>query len=335
VRGIAYKEKIPLFYKPQENCTLDLRSSYDERTYLVYDQNLEERQMSKADFDVIKKNPQSSDYIIVPSNSKFKGSMQDECIEFIKDAELLKTESQGLINLYKTGQDVKTALNLFNHYNKSIKPEPMKQVESEWIHKASFAALIYAEKYQGEAHSYDVISHYPALMGHKLMFFPIKEGAFKMISQEEFNKLERLQYGIYRCKVEYNPSVLKQFRYNKLHYYSHIDLTVAKELKLAITMIEDQQPNQLMYDRKCLVTGHQLFKPYFDFLFELKDKNVPRAKSILNVLWGALCQKNIIKTIVNQQSSEVVEIFGDKTISKIYPKNDNEVNVEFYKNECL
>ena len=145
--------------------------------------------------------------------------------------------------MYKTGSTVKTALTLFNHFNKTIVPEKIKQVESEWLQKSSYAALTWANKYEGPAYAYDICSHYPALMSHKLMFFPIKEGTFHKIIDDDIK--ERVPYGIYRCVIDIDENAKQLFRYNQFNYYTHIDIQVAKELGLKITMIQDDQPNQL------------------------------------------------------------------------------------------
>jgi len=323
VQGIAYKEKLPLFYGKIHN-----------NTYTVYDKVGGERVLTKTEFCEIKSKPISSPYIIIPTDPKSKDSIETQYNAFIQDAETLKTETKGLINLYKTGRDVKTALSLFNHFNKTIQAEPIAQVEGEWINKASYAALIFADKYTGPLYKYDVCSHYPAAMSSHLVKFPIKPGKFNLITNEEFEALEHLPYGIYRCVIKPNDTVYKQFRYNPLNHYTHIDLAVARDLKLDIVMVQDLHPNQLLYAADCLVTGHQLFKPYCDYLFALKDRNVCRAKSLLNKLWGALCQKNIITMIVADDDDDT-DIRGDKTITKIFPKSDTQTQVEFYKNDSL
>ena len=57
--------------------------------------------------------------------------------------------------------------------------------------------------------------------------FPIDEGEFKKLSNDEFNNLPFYQYGIYRCNIIGNN---KQFKKNKNCYYTHIDLNEAKRL---------------------------------------------------------------------------------------------------------
>ena len=50
-----------------------------------------------------------------------------------------------------------------------------------------------------------------------------------------------MRYGIYRCHIEVEDK--KLIRQNKLDYYTHIDITRARELQFEITLIKDEQPN--------------------------------------------------------------------------------------------
>ncbi len=312
--GCAYTEKKPLFYgKTDAN---GLVSVYDENG---------ERIISNSELKDIKTKPITSPYTAIPIDNSI--SVEEQYEQFIKDADELKVKTDGLINLYKTGTNVRTALKLFDHFNNTISAEPIKSVESEWLQKTTCAALIFADNYKGPTYKYDVCSHYPSLMSHRLMFFPIKEGTFNKITNDEFNNYERLPYGIYRCVVEQNKSVYKQFRYNKFDYYTHIDLAVAKELNLKIEMIQDSEPNTLIYQRSDLVTGSQLFKPYYDYMFKLKQDKVNRAKDIMNVLAGALIQKNTFKRTVDEKTEYDIREY--QSIRKLYPKNDNQYCVEY------
>jgi hypothetical protein len=320
VRGIAFKEKLPLMYKNGKENTF----------VLTYTEQDGETRMTKEEFTKVRANPVSSPFILVPCDSN--ASFKDEYNNFVADANTLKDETNGLINLFKTGTNVKTALNLFNHFQKSITAEPIGQTEAEWLSASTFAALIFADKYEGPAYKYDVCSHYPSTMSHRLMYFPVKAGSFKKIKDEDVK--ERSPYGIYRCVVQDDPTTYKQFRYNKKNFYTHIDLQVAFELKLKVTMIQDDQPNALVYERSCLVTGSQLFGQYFEYMFKLKDKKINRAKSILNVLWGALCQKDMLSQVIDE-NAEAFEILADRTISQITPLNDNQIKVDYYRNESM
>jgi len=317
----AFVDKKVLFY--QRKSKTDLHSVYDKDNGL--------REITKAELRIITKNPITSDFTCVPATDPKKIIQEHD--QFIKDADKLKELSDGLINMYRTGSHFRTSLQLFSHFNKTITAEPITQVESEWITNATNGALIFvSDKYKGPAYQYDVISHYPSLMSHKLMFFPIKCGTFHNITTDEFKALKTINYGIYRCTVEYKKSVFKHFRYNKLNYYTHIDLTVAKELQLNIEMAIDNQPNQLKYARSDMVTGSQLFKPYFDYLFQFKNQGIKTAKSLINVLWGALCQKNLFKKYQHEDDEEIFDIKTQSSIYSICPKNNKQYLVEYVKN---
>jgi hypothetical protein len=67
----------------------------------------------------------------------------------------------------------------------------------------------------------------------------------------------------------------------------------------------DDQPNFLYYSRDKCLTGNEIFGPYINLLFELKQlKLTDRTKSILNILWGALCEKKLIKNTISLHDNE-------------------------------
>ncbi len=125
------------------------------------------------------------------------------------------------------------------------------------------------------------------------MFFPIKRGT----SQQLKILPDKVAIGFYRCEIEKTKDGLKFCRYNPLNTYTHIDLQIAKELNLKVELIQDNQPNAFTYTREQCVTGTQYFGATVDLLFKLKEKGNATAKKILTSLWGALCEKNMIKII--------------------------------------
>jgi hypothetical protein len=248
-----------------------------------------------------------TDYILVTkSNDKFKKTFEQDYEDFIKDANILLEKSNGIINMYKTGNDKITALNLFDYTTKHISPDDIEQAEANWINLASSGALIYAEPYEGQGYDYDVKSQYPSIQKSG-MLFPVKKG--------EFLKIEKLpddffKYGVYRARIykSEDKNINKLFRFNFDDYYTHFDLTTAKQLNLKIELILDDQPNFLYYERKNCLTGNEIFGPYINLLFELKQlKLTDRTKSILNILWGALSEKKLIKKVVSDDEYEIPE----------------------------
>jgi hypothetical protein len=210
---------------------------------------------------------------------------------FHKLATELKT-LDSKFNLFKS--DVKhCALNFFYDKVKSIHPEDITQDETKFIEESSGGAITYWEPFKGECYSVDINSCYPYVMKQNNHYFPIKQGEFKTIKQY------KKEFGIYRCKI-LNPTnkIIKLFAFNRNNYYTHIDIEQALEYGLTYELIQDGQPNFLYYSKDKLMNGAFLFKNYMDELYSLKSKS-KMAKSLLNILWGALSEKNTKKFINN------------------------------------
>ena len=264
-----------------------------------------------------------TDYILVSkSDDKFNKTFEEDYEDFIRDANILLEKSNGLINMYKTGNDKITALNLFDWMTKHINPESILQAEADWISKAAIGALIFAEPYEGKGYEYDVKSQYPSIQKSG-MLFPVKGG--------EYLRLETLpdnfyKYGIYRATItkSEDQNINKLFRFNNDNYYTHFDLTTAKLLNLQINLIMDDQPNFLHYSRDKCLTGNEIFGPYINLLFELKQlKLTDRTKSILNILWGALCEKKLVKNTINSDDEDYEIPEFNKLVSIVRTKNDS------------
>jgi hypothetical protein len=246
-------------------------------------------------------------------------TIEDEYQQFITIADTLKKESKGMINLYKSGSYYSAALSLFERLTKFITPEEIKQDETEFIKNCVSGAFIWCDEYEGELYKYDVKSLYPYLMISNTSKFPVKRGDFRNI--EDFHP-EYFEYGIYRAKVyeTENDNLNKLFRFNSSNYYNSIDLTEAKKHGFKIELIKDDKPNFLYYSPDKLITFYSVFKDYIDLLFDLKEKKVNKSKSILNMLWGALCETDKRK----QYISDDFKIEDDEEIVELYPSNSAE-----------
>ena len=105
-----------------------------------------------------------NEYILV-NKSDYKKSLKENYDIFIKDAKELNTLTKGAIDLFKTGQDKITALNLFDKYSKFIpNPDKINQIEAEWISDATTGSIIFARPDTGPGHYKDVKSMYPSIM---------------------------------------------------------------------------------------------------------------------------------------------------------------------------
>jgi len=332
-----------------EHCTLDVpkshkkitKVSYEERKPIIYDtisfmayDGKKEYKMSKEErskhFDF------ETDYILVVKRDN-KLTLKEEYDEFIKDADMIKKETNGYINLYKTGyKDKSIALDLFDRYTKHIaNPPEIKQAEAGFINPSSQGAIIFADDYEGPAYKYDIVSMYPSLMNSS-QCFPIGEGTFMKLEQAEFQEMINkgfFTFGIYKVNIIYNHLKNKLFRFNKSNYYTHIDLTRALELNLDMKLNIDDQPNFLHYPRDKLLSGKELFKNYVEFLYPLKANKIPRMKDTLNILWGALSQRKYVKSVV-KDDDELYKIPDDCTLDSIKPSfDDGYTHIEVYHNE--
>ncbi len=295
---------------------------YDKSTYECYDGVLK-RILSKEEKNDILYTFEN-EYILIDrekqKKDKPKITIEEEYEKLIKDIELLKKESNGLVNMYKTGNVNNTALDLFDKMSKFLnEPENILQDEAKFIHEASTASLIWSEKYTGEIHKSDIISLYPYLMISKTKF-PIKRGEFKRL--ETLDDIKFFQYGIYRVEIEESEDkhINKLFRFCRDNKYTHISLEHARKLNLKMNLILDDKPNFLHYSPDKLISFEEVFKPYVMFLFNLKDKGVNKAKSILNRLWGLFGEYDRQK----YYSDRTLNISDDEIITEMRPCKNNE-----------
>jgi len=117
-----------------------------------------------------------------------------------------------------------------------------------------------------------------------------------------------------------DENINKLFRFNKKNYYTSISLNHAQKLGLNIELIQDDKPNFLHYSRDKLITCNEVFKPFVDFLFDLKEKKVEMAKEILNRLWGALSEVEKKKYFCEKE----INISDDEEIFEMRPYKHNE-----------
>ena len=246
-------------------------------------------------------------------------TMKQTYIDFITKADILKEATNGRINLYKTGGNLKKwSLELFRQMNLNIQPEQIQPDEHEFIESAKCGSLVWAKNgYKGKAYKKDMVSMYPYILKNQKFMIPIKRGEFKKITKKEFDKMDYYNFGIYRVKI--TGSDYRIFRYNKRNYYTHYDLAVAKKRSYKMELIEDDKPNFLFYGKDCRINGDVMFNQFVDYLFPLKKKQIDGAKDILNTIWGAMCEKNRMKLFAD--NNKLCEIGSDKIVEKTIPLN--------------
>jgi len=78
------------------------------------------------------------------------------------------------------------ALQLFMSFHAGVQVDDIVEDEAEWIERASLAAIITAEPYEGECYKYDHVSIYPSILSTDCFFIPTKRGEFKTLSDSHF-----------------------------------------------------------------------------------------------------------------------------------------------------
>lgn len=239
--------------------------------------------------------------------------------EFIKLADLLKEKTNGQHNLYKTGSIKNSALNRLFELNRTLSTEPLTSLEAEWISKSSNSGLMFHKKgtYK-KLYGYDIVSEYPTIMSDFKFSFPIKQGKFKKLTQKEFNEMKYFDCGIYRAKIHIKDYLL--MKENKDNYYTHITLSRAKELGYKIEIIDDNEANFLHYDKNTRIDSRTVFGKYINELIQLKKAGIKEVKLLLNIIWGALCEKDLHHQFVKK--NEQVEIKEGYLVHDIVSKRN-------------
>lgn len=328
--NVHFQNKNLIIYKHKDKETVEYYDGESLKTMNTHEFNIK-----KLTYAIVngKKQYVNNKYIYLEQKTKNKMKVSQTLIEEYEEynatAKALLKESNGLINLFKTGTFRDAALNYFERITKTVSTDNISQDEALYILNATYASVMYAKKgYTGDGYKYDFISNYPSIMSSKYFLVPVKKGTFKNLSTKEFQELEYFQYGIYRCKITCDNPLI--FKTNSKNYYTHYDLTHAKKKGLSIELIQDDQPNCLIYSRDCLINGSILFKDYVDTLFQLKQKKVSGSKDVLNILWGALCQKKKKKLYIT--SNKEYQITNNNTfIESIKPAiNETDIFVNTY-----
>ena len=183
---------------------------------------------------------------------------------------------------------------LFQHYSKTIPaPDDLGQLESKWMSAAYTGGLNYHYKCEtGNARQYDINKFYASIAQSQFLF-PMRQGEFSKAAalSDILNPYGSPKYGVYRCEVVgklEHPFFAKKCN----RYYTHLDLKTAMDLGYEISMVDDAQPNALIYSRDKLQFGHQIFKPFVQKLHDLHLQGVPLCKQVMNALFGALSEKS-------------------------------------------
>lgn len=328
IQGVSSRERIPITYY------------YNKETddYIFYD-GINEYRETVYTYRKLKE-LSSPNVLIGVSN---KDDLKNEYDIFKDQADKLKEQTDGLINMYKTGTIKATALKLFEHFTKSIEvADKIQGVEGEFILDTYRGGLMFAKPYKGKAYKYDITSMYPSIMSSK-MTFPYKQGEFKILTKSEMgkwldkDKQQYFRYGIYRAII--TGDIQKAiFRQNELNHYTHLDLEVALKEGYNIELIEDGSCNFLYYPPATRISGTQLFKDYVDLLYPIKQeyKDIHYAKPLLNILWGALSEKRIYNELRKRVgNNDVLDLDVNENITNTVHLDNGDKIYETEKSDDL
>ena len=178
-----------------------------------------------------------------------------------------------------------TSLNLASKYLKAYQFQELDERETEWYQNTKCHGLMYcAEPTIIKGRCIDANSFYPSIMSSNKFIVPLGNPTYITLDKLP----EIVSFGIYRAKITNYDKRL--FAGNDKHYFTYTDIKLAVKRGYTIELIQDGEPNFLHYDSSNRETLFNLFKGYVDMLYPYKKKN-PLVKKMLNVLWGAFCQK--------------------------------------------
>lgn len=318
-----------VWYKPR-NTVIVMKQQEDKK--LIFD-GIEERLITQTQLDKLVK---QQDVLLLVCKNATK-PLKEMYDEFINKAETLKRVTKGTIDFYKYPSDAMCALDMFRMFSKSLlEPEEMDEIESTWHLKTNAGGLIGAVQYNSYGCSFDCNSAYPFYMKSNYFQMPVKQGEFKMLTQSEFKQLKYYKYGIYRVNIKKNndPKLSMYFRIKDNNYYTHYDLSVAKEIGLQMELIEDGQPNFLYYSKDKLVSG-KIFEQFVEYFYKLKlnPETKQYVKNIISSLWGAMCTRKFVYKVTEPNKTLHIDDheFG---ISSIEPVG-KETQVKCYKHNQI
>jgi hypothetical protein len=237
---------------------------------------------------------------------------------FIENARETLEQSDDFINMLRYPCLTVAAQDIWRQSTKVYNvAHPMEEIEQQIHMKAFRGGLLYCEKGAvGNGTCYDINSNYPSIMKNQYFQIPVKRGVAMKLTAAEFNELKYFKYGIYNAVVVGTSKLFKPAAPG--FYYTHFDLTLAKELGLEIRINDEADWNFFSYDNNSLVKGSLLFGSFVERLYKLKLENPTNKtyKRLLSSLWGKLCEKNRLRKIV-KDNDDVFELPAKATLQSI------------------
>lgn len=156
------------------------------------------------------------------------------------------------------------------------------------------------KKIPSQSYGYDFSRYYTNLL--LSLRIPTTPGEKKILETVD---LEKLQFGIYRIKIEYkNTEFTNIFNFSKENHYTSSTLYYLNKIKdkygltFKLLLDDDFDYNAFVYDEKSLILGKKIFNEWFKSLETIR-KEYPKnrlVKHLMTSLWGTLSsyKKNYI-----------------------------------------
>jgi hypothetical protein len=128
-------------------------------------------------------------------------------------------------------------------------------------------------------------------------------------------------YGLYRFNIypSGNPQIDRLFKFKPIdnfysndilekEFYTSIDLKMADMLGLRKELIMDNNINCILYPRSHCLTGFEIFNKFTETLKPLKEDRVEGAKLLLNILSGAISEKQITTFYIDEKKDNFIDL---------------------------
>jgi hypothetical protein len=214
-------------------------------------------------------------------------------------------------------------------YNK-INANKISHMEYLWFESCFNSGLTYLQK-KDEIYScygYDFSLNYPNLMSSKDFKFPIQEGTELILDTLP----KKLKYGIYKIKFDLS-TIPKNFnivmKIVDSNSYTHYDLNFIRKTfpDVKFELIQNNKPNCLIYNDDDLISGSELFYPWFCRIYDLR-RGLPKnylVKHLASKLWGVLIEGRVeymteeqFENDIDNEDNVIVDIKVKKNGSLIY-----------------
>jgi len=168
----------------------------------------------------------SRDWFLIQANRD--ETLQEAYVRYNEEADAISAQSNGQIDLHKTGTYAMASLRFFQDVTSApIKSIHLSIEEEHWVNSAYTGSMIWAEPFEGFASELDFNNYYPFILANDDAYWPIGPGEFRNFTIEDIKETE-FKYGIYHATEEANP-ITKDYNVQGLF------VTILKDTTLIMT----------------------------------------------------------------------------------------------------